>query len=280
MAKFNAAVRFNINTVNLNWYSDFYEGEVLRRGINETIDGVTYRDTLVVNGFNERAAFWSDYYLSFAGSAITGSTSRGNVSGTVNVMAETYADEDGNLYGLWGLSGFAISARTILSAVKSNTTADDIGLFRTALSRADTITLSPFDDNMSGFAGNDTIYGYGGEDSLSGGTGADHIYGGAGPDNFVFNDGETGLGAARRDVIHDFRRNDDDLDLRLIDANTKLRGDQRFDFSVTTPAKNAVWFVKSSDGVIVYGDTNGDRRADFEIDVRGVSFLTATDFAL
>lgn len=279
MARFHANFRFNINTLNLNWFSDYNDGEVLRRGVNETIDGVTYRDTLVVNGFNERAAFWSDYYLKFAGNAITGSTARGTLSGTVNLLEETYEDEDGNPYDLWGLSGFAISARTISNAIQTNSTADDIAVFRTALSGADTIILSPLADNMTGFAGNDTIYGYAGEDSLSGGIGRDHLYGGPGSDNFVFDDGETGLGAARRDVIFDFRRNADDLDLRLIDANTKARGDQKFDFSVTTPAKNAVWFVASKNGVIVYGDTNGDRRADFEIDVRGVTFLTASDFA-
>jgi serralysin len=282
MASFNAAVRFDIETLDLNWYTDHYRGEELLRGAKETINGVIYTDILVVNGFDEHATFWSDYYLSFAGNGIRGSTEQGNVSGTVNVMAETYADQTGNLYGLWGLSGFAISARTIYRATQTNSTTDDIALFKTALSRADTITLSPYDDNMSGFAGNDTIYGYDGEDSLSGGRGLDHLYGGGGNDNFVFVSGDTGLGAARRDVIFDFRRNDDDLDLRLIDANTNtnMRGDQRFDFGGTTPAKNAVWFVASSTGVIVYGDTTGDRRADFEIDVRGVTFLTATDFAL
>jgi Ca2+-binding RTX toxin-like protein len=280
MAKFNSNIGFNIQKINLNWFFDHYEGEELLRGINQTIEGAVYRDVLVVNGFDDKAAFWSDYYLSFAGNGIAGSANRNTVSGTVNVMAESYADEDGNLYGLWGLTGFALSAQTINRAAKSNSNADDIALFRTALNGADRITLSQFDDNMTGFAGSDTIYGYGGEDSISGGTGADHLYGGTGPDNFVFDDGETGLGAARRDVIYDFRRNSDDIDLRLVDANTKLRGDQKFDFSVTTPTKNAVWFVASSTGVIVYGDTNGDRRADFEIDVRGVTFLTASDFAL
>ena len=280
MAKFNSNIKFDIQTYNLNWFFDHYRSEVLSRGINETIEGAVYRDTLVVNGFDDNAIFWSDYYLSFAGTGLTGSANRGTISGTVNVMAESYADESGNLYGLWGMSGFALAAQTINRAAKTDSNVDDIGVFRTALRGADTITLSPYDDNMTGFAGNDTIYGYAGEDSISGGTGADRLYGGLGPDNFVFDDGETGLGAARRDVIFDFRRNSDDIDLRLIDANTKQRGDQKFDFGVTAPAKNAVWFAASSNGVIVYGDTDGDRRADFEIDVRGVTFLTSTDFAL
>lgn len=166
---------------------------------------------------------------------------------------------------------------------------DDLALFASALSDDDTIKLSAYDDRMMGFAGKDTIYGYAGKDTveggegsdrLFGGKGADRLYGGKGADDFVFNDGETGEGSSARDIIFDFIKGTDDLDLSLIDANSKKSGDQKFDFGGRSAGKNDVWYKKSGSDTIVYGDTNGDGKADFEIELRGVSSLSSGDFIL
>ena len=181
---------------------------------------------------------------------------------------------------IWIATALSLDARQFSNAYYTASLADDRALLRSALSKSDQFYLSDFGDNANGFAGNDTMYGHGGNDRLQGGTGRDHLHGGTGADDFIFNDSETGKGASARDVIFDFRSGTDDIELRLIDANTRKSGDQNFDFGGTRAGANDVWFARSGNNVIVYGDTNGDRKADFEIELRGVSSLTAGDFLL
>jgi hypothetical protein len=77
------------------------------------------------------------------------------------------------------------------------------------------------------------------------------------------------------------------LDLRGIDANTRVSGNQEFSFNTTTAKANSVWYKAADlDGnattkeIIVYGDVNGDAKADFEIGLMGVTSVIATDFIL
>ena len=183
----------------------------------------------------------------------------------------------------------SFDANALLTVMKTTATSDDISFVSALLAQSDLILLSKYndqargyggDDIMRGYAGVDTLYGDAGVDKIMGGTGRDHLYGGTGADDFVFNDGETGNLASTRDVIYDFSTRSDDLDLRLIDANSRRAGDQNFDFGGTRAGANDVWFARSGSNVIVYGDTNGDARADFAIELRGVSSLTAGDFLL
>ena len=281
MARFFAIEAFDILRFDLNWYSRNYFDETLTRGKNEQIDGTLYRDFLVLNGFNAGSDFYDDFYLTVAGSGITGSIDRGTISGTVTLMAEVSANTDGNFYNWWGMSGFSVTARAILNAGKTASLADDRALFASALKGNDMIGLSDFDDRMNGFAGRDTIYGNFGDDTIEGGKGSDRMYGGADSDVFVFDDGDSarGAGTSGRDVIFDFSSDEDILNLSAIDANTRRGGDQNFTFSESA-ARNAVWFTRSGDTIIVYGDTNGDRKADFEIELRNITSLSDADFIL
>lgn len=174
------------------------------------------------------------------------------------------------------IATFDLPADITGASLVSSTFDDDI--FGT--SRGDVIYGDYLNQKIWGRAGSDFISAGNGRDTIVGGSAQDFLYGGAGVDIFVFDDGETGIGVKRRDVIYDFERNSDDIDLRGIDANLRLRGDQKFDFSNTTAGKNDIWYKISGGGVIVYGDTNGDSRADFEIELRGVSSLMAGDFLL
>jgi hypothetical protein len=77
------------------------------------------------------------------------------------------------------------------------------------------------------------------------------------------------------------------LDLRGIDANTRVSGNQEFSFNTTTAKANSVWYKAADlDGnattkeIIVYGDVNGDAKADFEIGLMGVTSLIKGDFIL
>ena len=65
---------------------------------------------------------------------------------------------------------------------------------------------------------------------IAGGGGRDILFGHTGADTSVFwSRGDSGVGALR-DVIGDFTPNVDHIDLSIIDANTRLSGDQSFDF--------------------------------------------------
>lgn len=155
-------------------------------------------------------------------------------------------------------------------------------------------------ENLTGGSGNDRftgdnasniLTGNGGSDVLSGGTGADTLIGGAGKDmlygglddsadSFVFlglSDSATGKG---RDMIYDFRSGSDVIDLRLIDGNTLLAGDQPLAFTDTKPASFAVWYQVVKGDAIVSVDVDGNGRADMQIHVQGVTSLTAEDFIL
>ncbi len=157
------------------------------------------------------------------------------------------------------------------------------------------------DETLLGLRGHDHLYGYrgadilkGGEgnDTLDGGAGRDTMTGGLGSDDFDFNAvSETGKTASTRDIIRDFTRGLDDIDLRHIDANGGAAGDTGFKFlaakgAAFTGVKGQLkWSqVNSSnnalDKTIIEGDINGDRRADFQIELTGLKTLTSGDFVL
>jgi Ca2+-binding RTX toxin-like protein len=131
---------------------------------------------------------------------------------------------------------------------------------------------------LRGGAGSDTLYGLGGGDSLDGAAGADTLSGGTGTDIFDFNSVKDSLSSAR-DTIQDFVRGVDRIDLRTIDANTATGGDQAFSFignMAFTGQSGQLNFI----GNVLSGDVNGDRTADFRINVTGISTLAIADFYL
>ena len=172
----------------------------------------------------------------------------------------------------------------------------------------DDITLSNVDnvaigengnDVIRGLAGNDTLIGdqghgfFGstpGEDTLIGGLGKDTMTGNEGADTFVFESIlETGKTKATRDVITDFMHGEDVLDLTAIDANTLIGGNQAFSWRGErgfSGAAGELHFVRennpgtANDRTIVEGDVNGDRIADFQIELTGLQRLTDHDLLL
>ncbi|HBD91188.1 MAG TPA: hypothetical protein DC061_11660 [Gemmobacter sp.] len=134
-------------------------------------------------------------------------------------------------------------------------------------------------DTLLGGAGNDRLIGGGGRDMLTGGRGVDTMSGNAGADIFVFDDQDTGLKAGRRDVITDFG-GADIINLRRLDADRSIAGDQSFEFSGTSAAAHGVWYSVRQGNATVWGDTNGDGKADFAITLNDVTRLFAGDFVL
>lgn len=159
-----------------------------------------------------------------------------------------------------------------------------------------------FADTVFGDGGNDSISGGGGADVLSGGMGADLIAGGAGRDLLYGNDtsrvndaaidtfvfastADTGKTAQTRDVIADFVHASDKIDLHLIDANTHKAGNNAFTWQAAkgaafTGVAGQLHYATSGGNMIVSGDVNGDKIADFQIELTGTKMLTKIDFIL
>jgi serralysin len=142
----------------------------------------------------------------------------------------------------------------------------------------DSLTGNEGANLLRGAAGTDKLYGLGAGDSLDGGAGADTLAGGAGADIFDFNSVRDSLSSAR-DTIQDFLRGSDRIDLRTIDANAAAGGDQAFFFIGNTSFTGQSGQLAFAGGVLS-GDVNGDRTADFRINVTGLSTMGATDFYL
>ncbi|WP_439544392.1 M10 family metallopeptidase C-terminal domain-containing protein [Hyphomicrobium sp.] len=149
-------------------------------------------------------------------------------------------------------------------------------------------TGNALNNALTGGAGNDTLYGLAGNDSLVGGAGADTLIGGAGKDAlsgglgadvFRFNDVSESTRSAF-DIISDFTRAQGDrIDLRAIDANTKIAGDQAFSF-IAAGAFTGVAGQLSYQNQYLLGDINGDRIADFDIFFVGVQSLQVAEMFL
>jgi phospholipase/lecithinase/hemolysin len=119
-------------------------------------------------------------------------------------------------------------------------------------------------NGLVGLGGNDSLSGGAGDDRLSGGAGNDVLTGGAGIDTFVIAE----LGGTDR--ISDFVRGQDIIDLRQLDANGSLVGDQAFTFVGAATFTNVAGQLRSYlSGTVNYvaGDVNGDGVADFIINL-------------
>jgi Ca2+-binding RTX toxin-like protein len=157
-------------------------------------------------------------------------------------------------------------------------------------------------DTLKGGADNDTLKGGTGNDRLNGGTGNDRLIGGSGNDILVgghdkdtmsdgtgnniyryFSTGDSEPG--NQDVILDFRRGFDKLDLSAADAGLNVEGNQNFtfigrnDFSGT---RGEVRFYTSGGALFVQADLHNDGNItpNMEIQLNGLTSIAAADFIL
>ncbi len=152
----------------------------------------------------------------------------------------------------------------------------------------DTIMASSFGMTMLGEAGKDRLVGGEGEDFLFGGLGADTLTGGGEADLFIYTDvKESGQKKSLRDTITDFDKSD--RILMAVDANKGKKDFQVFKFvkkegaSFKKKPGSLIWEQidkpgSAKDMTIIYGDTNGDRKADIVIQLNGLVDLKADDF--
>jgi Ca2+-binding RTX toxin-like protein len=138
-------------------------------------------------------------------------------------------------------------------------------------------------DKLDGGAGDDILFGGEGTDTLIGGLGADALYGGAAKDIFVFNTiGESPVGSSDR--IWDFDALDV-INLKSIDANASLAGNQAFAFigssAFAVQSAGQVRFELAGADTLIQVETNGDGLADLEIRLVGyTTAINSKDFIL
>lgn len=165
---------------------------------------------------------------------------------------------------------------------------------------ADRIEGGRDDDTLSGEAGRDSLFGGSGDDSLSGGSGADsmdgstgidmlqggagadHLRGGRGEDHFIYSFVTDSLaGKANRDQILDFDQFTERIDLRAIDANLAIDGDQAF--RMDKGGRLTAGEIKRTTidgGVLLQLETGALKGVDMEIFVKDVSSLSSVAFLL
>jgi serralysin len=143
---------------------------------------------------------------------------------------------------------------------------------------ADSLRGNDAGNSLDGGDGADQLHGRGGNDVLIGGAGADLLLGGSNADRFVFRSPSESL-ASGPDSVMDFVSGTDTIDLRQIDANALLSGDQAFTYQGSTAFTGAAAQLTFSDWML-RGDTDGDRVANFEIEIRGIASLPGADIFL
>jgi hypothetical protein len=193
-----------------------------------------------------------------------------------------------------------VAANTATGADVAGNFKDTITVFNNAIGGGgdDVIYGNAYANILEGSQGADVLCGYRGNDQLDGGSAADQLFGGAGKDiltggtgadSFLFaSTSDSGVTRSARDIITDFQQGIDVISLAAIDANTTNgSGDNSFNFIGTNKAftgaagqLRAYW---SADGLVIEGDVNGDRKADFAIEVVDPNHniaLTSSDFFL
>jgi Ca2+-binding RTX toxin-like protein len=139
--------------------------------------------------------------------------------------------------------------------------------------------------HVTGNDGNDTFIGGKGAEFFEGDAGRDTMTGGDGADHFIFRaTSDSTVAKSGRDLIIDFsHKQHDRIDLLEIDAIGSKSGDQAFDFvgnSAFDGGKGELRYEFDGSHTLIMGDLNGDKHADFEIELAHKIHLDRGDFIL
>ena len=273
-----------INDTNGN---NFYDVGEARGNVNVSVTTVGVLDgtdiTEAAGGYSVATATGT-HVVTFSGGGLAASVSATVFGGTSNVKIDL-AGASEVLSSVTTALGAGAHDLTLLGAVVANG-------YGNALNNI--VTGSKAANALSGLGGNDTLDGGAGNDTLRGDAGRDVLTGGAGADTFDFNAvAESGILVTTRDVINDFTHNatlalSDRIDVSTIDANGALSGDV-FSWIGTAAFTGVAGQLHyraedaagtANDKTIVEGDTDGNKIADFQIELTGLKALVAADFVL
>ena len=265
---------------------------------NDRLYGNNGNDTLIGGNGNDRL---------FGGAGLD--VMRGGVGNDIY-----YVDKWGDKvveYAKQGVDLVSSTSNYALSAnVENLTLGGKAGINGNGNALANVIRGNGANNTLKGLDGNDTLYGNNGNDTLIGGNGADKLFGGngadvlqgnAGADRLTGNAGtdkmyagvdglrdvfdfnaasDSRVGVALRDKIFQFDHGEDKIDLADIDANSSLAGNQAFSFNGHTAKAYSVWWVDTGTDIVLKGDINGNKVADFEIQINDINAFDAGDVIL
>lgn len=246
-----------------------------KSGITE-IHGAAGNDTISDAGFATKLfgdAGDDSYTVTNAASVIVESAGMGTDS-VLAYVDHVLADNVENL-SLYGSA--RAGTGNALDNVMNGTVGNDI---LKGLAGNDTLNGGDGDDLLDGGAGNDFLSGGAGNDRLIGGAGTNVFTGGAGNDVFVFTQDFVG---SNMNKITDFARGYDLIDLSGIDAVSSTSANDAFRFIGNkgfSGSAGELHAISVKGGVMVEGDVNGDKIADFSIMVTSYTKMVATDFVL
>ena len=227
-------------------------------GVNE--EWATGNDTYVIKDFNGPGNFYSSIWDA---AGIDQIVYGGAADATIDLRPATLQYEEGGggrvsfAYGLHG--GFTIANAVTIENARSG-------------SGNDTLTGNEAANRLDSGAGNDTLSGNGGDDILVGGAGKDVLTGGTGRDSFLFQSNADSLVGVGRDVVTDFTKGSDLIDLSALNAS-KFIGTGLF-----TGQAGQVRYAAFDGGTIIELDSNGDRIADFQVQFDDQVALGFSDF--
>ena len=135
-----------------------------------------------------------------------------------------------------------------------------------------TVNGTSFADNLIGTSGNDTINGRAGDDVIRGGGGRDTITLGSGHDTVVYAAVTDSPFTSNWDLITDFARGDDRIDL------SAFLGAADLSWGGLTATANGVWYSRSGTTVSIFIDTdNALATPEMRIDLQNMSTTTVLD---
>jgi Ca2+-binding RTX toxin-like protein len=250
-------------------------GDINRDGFDDLIIGAANSDA---NGADSGAA-----HIVFGSGPATSVTRTGTESANI-ISGGSRGDLLDGRGGNDELVGYGgndrVNGGTGRDSIRGGDGNDDLG----GNSDNDSIAGGQGQDRIWGGSGDDRLSGNQGDDVMNGGLGVDRMAGGLGSDTFVFNGlGASGRGIDRRDIIVDFVAGVDKIDVSAIDADPDTSGNQTFVFiggSKFGRKEGELRVTQESGNTIISFDVDGDRSADFQIELKGLINLTAADFIL
>jgi len=184
-----------------------------------------------------------------------------------------------------GVSKTFGSGNVALEVVLNAPGAANLSAFTVGADVSITIFGSTGADEITGSGIGETISADAGADTIRGGLGKDTMFGGAAGDRFDFDAAaEIGKKKGQLDLIVDWG-DGDRIDLSTIDANGSKKGDKAFKLLKKEGAKftdkaGQLAFDQKKGNTFVQGDTNGDGKADFRLQLAGEIDLAKGDFVL
>ncbi len=258
---------------------------LIGNGADNVLDGAAGSDLLLGGAGNDTYHVDNRTDQVYETAAIDSTVDAGGSDTVISTVSYSLAAPERMFVENLTLTGTAViegKGNELANRIKGNAAANTI------MGRGgdDTLTGDNGDDLLLGGTGNDLLIAGAGKDRLDPGTGKDTMTGGSAADVFVFSNEAVSDAVSKvtADRITDFSHAERDrIDLRGIDANSLITGDQAFTFLGTaafTGKAGELRIERSGIATYIVGDLTGDGAADSYIRLAPGLTLVAGDFLL